>query len=71
MNKGTKEAFKEFGRLVLLAAIPAAIDAIGLFHISPEFIGILTIVLRVVDKFLHEAGKETDNEQLAKGITRF
>lgn len=32
---------------------------------------VLGAVARGIDKFLHEWGKETDNENLTKGLTRF
>lgn len=63
------EAVKEPLRLLALAIIPFLLVYFG--QINAEWAVALTVVLRFVDKLLHEIGKETNNESLAKGITRF
>ena len=63
------EAAKEPLRLLVLAIIPFAIAwANGGGY---EWAGIMVVVLRGLDKFLHEIGKEKENEGLIKGLTRF
>lgn len=63
-------AFKEAGRIVLMALVSYAIAyLIALPQSETVLIG--TIALRAVDKFLHDYGKETGNEKLVKGLTRF
>lgn len=71
------EAVKEACRLVLLAIIPLLIGSInplsGEVMVNWQMIyGVsLLTLLRFTDKFLHELGKETGDEDLTKGITRF
>ena len=63
------EAAKEPLRLLVLAIIPFAIAwANGGGY---ELAGIMVVVLRGLDKFIHEIGKEKENEGLIKGLTRF
>lgn len=67
--KAMVSVLKEAGRWAVLASIPvvlAYLDAI------PADLAIsLAAFLRLLDKFIHTAGKETKNKVLAKGITRF
>ena len=69
LDKATREA----GRVVLLATLPLAIyqletDALDLKVLL--YVGLIAL-LRWLDKLLHEVGKESGNETLKKGITRF
>lgn len=81
--KNSIEGLKELGRLVMLAVISylltagvitAVIAAFGV-HMSPEtqliVIGFVTTVLKAIDKWLHETGKELGDDNLKAGLTRF
>lgn len=63
------EAVKEPLRLLILAIIPFGIAY--LTELSYEWAGVIVVVLRFLDKALHEFGKANNNETLTKGITRF
>lgn len=67
------EAVKELLRVIVLAAIPLLIDGLIADAINWRIIGITAAIagLRFIDKLLHEYGKETENEQLTKGLTQF
>jgi hypothetical protein len=72
-NDQVKEALKELARVLLLAVIPVAIDALTKESINYGVLAVATAiaVLRALDKWLHEKGKATDNEDMSKGLTRF
>lgn len=57
------ESIKEPLRLLVLAIIPLAIAYFT--EIGYEWAGILIIILRFIDKYLHESGTAE------KGLTRF
>jgi hypothetical protein len=63
------EAVKEPLRLLVLAIIPVV--SVYLEVLTVEWATVLLVVLRFVDKYLHELGKEEKNDNLTKGITRF
>ena len=63
------EAIKEPLRLLVLSAIPVLI--VYLTDCGYEWAGIAILILRLIDKYVHILGKETENENLIKGITRF
>lgn len=68
------EAIKEPLRLLVLAVIPFLLAYLG--TISAEWAITLVVVLRFIDKLLHELGKKTEafNQQtsaLTGGLTRF
>jgi hypothetical protein len=63
------EAVKEPLRLLVLAIIPIVL--VYFQAINAEWATLIVVVLRFVDKLLHELGKEKENESLEKGITRF
>ena len=63
------EATKEPLRLLALAVIPFAIAYFT--GLNYEWAAVAVVVLRWVDKVLHEYGKQVDNEILLKGLTRF
>ena len=67
--KAIVNVLKEAGRWVVLALIPVVLTYLE--TISAEWAGILIVILRVLDKFIHELGKETENENLITGLTRF
>lgn len=77
------ESAKEFSRIVLFAVVSwllteGVLD--WLFSIfggsldpvsKIQLIGFSTMILRTVDKYMHEKGKETGNENLIMGLSRF
>lgn len=68
-----EKATREAGRVVLLAVLPLAIyqletDALELKVLL--YVGLVAL-LKWLDKLLHEVGKESGNERLKKGLTRF
>ena len=63
------EAIKEPLRLLLLAVIPFAMAYVE--TVSWEFAGALIVILRFIDKLLHEFGKVNKNENQLKGLTQF
>jgi hypothetical protein len=63
------EATKEPLRLLVLAVIPFIL--VYFQAINAQWAVLITVVLRYIDKLLHEYGKENDNLSLEKGITRF
>lgn len=79
------EAVKEFFRYLLIglsaSIIPAVLvgidTTVGSFAINWMLVLALAIttilgaLVKSVDKFLHEWGKETENDSLTKGLTRF
>lgn len=70
MDKNTLwEATKEPLRLLVLSVIP--IGVIYFASLPYEWAAIAVVVLRFVDKILHEIGKKTENELLKLGLTRF
>jgi len=69
----SKKAIKEFFRVSLIGAIPTVIDGLSKGIIDWRLVGITFTIsfLKAVDKFLHEAGKETKNKTLITGLVRF
>jgi hypothetical protein len=79
------EAVKEFLRYLLIglsaSIIPAVLvginTTVGSFEINWMLVLALAVatllgaLVKAVDKFLHEWGKETENDGLTKGLTRF
>ncbi len=71
------KSLKELARLVYLAAIPVIINYLLVnlsnYSLTTEQIAVVTIVLKCVDKFLHELGgvDNLNNKTLEKGLTRF
>ena len=63
------EAAKEPLRLLVLAILPVLIVSLG--KLSYWWAGVAIVLLRLLDSVLHEVGKETNNETLTKGLTRF
>lgn len=77
MPQYIQESFIELARVVLLATIPVIMASInaqtGSITIDWRVVfavGLLA-VLRWLDKLVHLAGKEKDNQTMIKGITRF
>lgn len=63
------EAIKEPLRLLVLAIIPIVLVYLG--TIDTQWALVLIVILRFVDKLLHELGKAKENELLELGLTRF
>jgi len=74
LSKPQIEAFKELGRVAVLALIPLLIVALQTRTFDWYYIAITVAiaVLRAIDKLMHEMGKENpDKTQLLGGLTRF
>lgn len=73
MTHSLKESLKEFLRLVAISVTANVLVAAQSGVVDFRLIGLSATItgLRFVDKLLHEWGKETDNETLIKGLTRF
>lgn len=68
-KKAIWEAVKEPLRLLVLAVIPFAV---AYFVSLPyQWAVVVVMVLRFVDKYLHEVGKDKKDASLVKGLTRF
>jgi hypothetical protein len=67
------EALKEGARTVVIAVIPLLIDYLTRWEFDWRTIFVVAgiAILRVVDKYMHLQGKETDNSTLIKGLTQF
>ena len=78
------EALKEPLRWFLLSIVAYAVSLLtqnipGIADFLYEYLQLnieittmgLTVILRFLDKYLHEVGKIEDNESLIKGLTRF
>ena len=65
------EAVKEPLRLILLALVAWVITYIIPGVQDPTWNAIILLVLRFLDKWLHEMGKASDNATLTRGITQF
>jgi len=63
------KAAKEPLRLLVLSALPILIAYLRDFPYQWAAVAIL--VLRLADKVLHEIGKETKDDNLLRGLTRF
>jgi len=64
------ESAKEPLRLLVLGVVSWALTS--LVPTVPEVYAIpLTFILRFIDQLLHEYGKETKNDTLTLGLTRF
>lgn len=64
------EYLKEPMRWLLIAIIAWVIDAI-VPVMKPEYVPYVMIVLRFVDKWLHDIGGTIDSDTLKGGLTRF
>jgi hypothetical protein len=67
--KPVLEAMKEPLRLLVLAVIPFGVAYFT--ELPYEWAGVIVLVLRFIDKFLHEVGKAAKDETLELGLTRF
>lgn len=73
MQKEIIEAIKELLRVMVLAAVPVIITSLERGSVDyREVLVVMAIAgLKALDKYLHEIGKETGVEEIAKGLTRF
>lgn len=64
------DTLKELGRVLLFSAVSFGISKLSSL---PESEGTLVglIILRVLDKAVHEYGKSSGNETLVTGLSRF
>lgn len=69
MKEAVWKAIKEPLRLLVLALIPFAVAYFA--DLPFEWAGAVTVLLRFVDKLLHELGKEQENPLLTRGLTQF
>lgn len=69
--KAVWEAVKEPLRWFVIALIPILINWISGQPWNAEAIGIAIAVIRIVDKMLHDYGKESGNTTIEGGLTRF
>lgn len=65
------EAAKEPLRLFVIALIPLLINWLSGQAWDPQFITLTIIIIRAIDKVLHDYGKEAGNATLEGGLTRF
>ena len=65
------EAIKEPLRLLVLAFISWLITYVVPGVQDPMWNGVLLLVLRFADKWIHEYGKSVDSDMLVRGITQF
>jgi len=63
------EACKEPARLLVLAILPIAIAYFS--EMSYQWAAIITVVLRLIDKLMHEIGKVKKQPALISGLTKF
>jgi len=83
-SKALIESIKEPLRYILIAVVSYILTGTVLNNIvmylfgegiDPTtqilIVGMMTAFFRGIDKYLHEIGKETNNVELAKGLTRF
>ena len=68
-----KKAGLEMLRVIVIAIIPILIDSLANNEVDWRLVGITGAIagLRFADKWLHALGKETGNDKLLKGLTRF
>lgn len=68
-----QEALKEAARTVLISIIPLVVVGLQDGSFDYRFIGVTATItfLRFADKWLHEWGKETNNEVAQRGLTQF
>lgn len=73
MTDQIQEAIKEGLRIVVIAIIPVLIPMIQneAWDVKSILIVAVIAVLRALDKFLHERGKDTNDLNMTKGLTRF
>ena len=67
------KAIKEVGRVVVLAVLPILIANLesGVFDWRLIAVTAGLALLKAIDKFFHEIGKNEGDEVLIKGLTRF
>lgn len=73
MDKPKFEAIKEFGRLALLwiasTVVAALIVQLSDWNLPPLFVEVLTGLLRLIDKYIHEV--KTGNLKKVNGLLPF
>ena len=69
MRTALWNAAKEPLRWLVLAVIPVVI--VYLTGLNAQWAVYSVVVLRLLDKFIHELGKEANNDTMVMGLTRF
>lgn len=70
MNKKVLwESIKEPLRLAIMLIIGEAVVYVS--GLPQPYAPVIALVLRGIDKFLHELGKVKDNDTLKRGLTQF
>jgi len=64
------EAGKEAGRVIVMALVSWGLSRLASLPQS-ETVMIGTLLLRIVDKYIHTLGSLTKNESMLKGLVRF
>lgn len=64
------ESLKEPARIVVFAVISWLLTVI-VPQLDPRLIPVFTLILKLVDEYLHQLGKATKNDTLLTGLTRF
>ena len=67
--KAIWDAIKDLLRLLVLAIIPFVLDYFSV--INTQWAVIITLVLKMIDKYLHRVGETEGKETLLTGLTRF
>lgn len=67
------EALKEGLRVIVLSLIPVVLIQLEQGSLNLKSIGLVGVIsgLRFLDKWLHELGKEKEDNKLMKGLTGF
>ena len=63
------ESVKEPLRLLVLSVLPLL--AVYFAELPYEWAGVIVVLLRFLDKLLHNIGKENEDDNLTLGLTRF
>lgn len=73
MSEPFKESLKELLRVILIAVVPVLVSYAESQEFSVREVALVGSIagLRFVDKILHLHGKESKNDTLIKGLTRF
>lgn len=64
------ESLKEPLRILLLGIVSWLVTVV-VPQIPAQYIPVITLILKLVDEYLHQVGKDTKNDALLTGLTRF
>jgi len=78
ISEPVKKALMEGLRILAIAVVAGVILVGGAYvaeaDLSPEWVsvwGVVVLLLKAIDKYLHELGKEKESDSLVRGLTRF